>query len=145
MKQRILMLALFCTFLLGNSHIAMANDNKNSGDDPLRRSQLFEPNPFYQNTSYPMPFTPLNNPITQPPVSTGYYFVDSDDDAPDYWRPSVMVYDTNEEAGLWRRIVPGARILPREFWTDNPDEGLRFFRNPAYPSDGNFWVDPTDS
>ncbi len=145
MKQRFLILAFVCTLFLGNVFIVGANDNKNLGDDPLRRSQIFEPNPFYQNTSYPMPFTPLSNPINQPAISTGYYFVDSDDDAPDYWRPSVMVYDTSDEPGLWRRIVPGPRVLPRDFWTNNPDEGLRFFRNPAYPSGGNFWDNPTDS
>lgn len=145
MKRRVLLFAFVSALLLCNGFFAIANDNKNVGDDPLRRSQLYEPNPFYQNTSYPMPFDQLNNPITQPAVSTGYYFVDSDDDAPDYWRPSVMVYDTADEPGLWRRIVPGARILPRDFWTQNPDEGLRFFRNPAYPNDGNFWDNPTDS
>jgi hypothetical protein len=145
MKQRFLYLAVMLGLLLSSSFTALASDDKNTGDDPLRRSQIYEPNPFYQNTSYPMPFTPLSNPVNQPAISTGYYFVDSDDDAPDYWRPSVFVYDTNDEPGLWRRIVSGARILDPSFWTQNPDEGLRFFRNPAYPSDGNYFNGPTDS
>jgi hypothetical protein len=126
MKQRFLYLAVMLGLLLSSSFTALASDDKNTGDDPLRRSQIYEPNPFYQNTSYPMPFTPLSNPVNQPAISTGYYFVDSDDDAPDYWRPSVFVYDTNDEPGLWRRIVPGARILDPSFWTQNPDEVCDF-------------------
>ncbi|MCX7879034.1 MAG: hypothetical protein N2517_00005, partial [Ignavibacteria bacterium] len=144
MKQRFLFWPILFAILLYGFN-TLADDNKNEGDEPLRRSQFFEPSPFYENSSYPRPFSALDNPITQPSISTGYYFVDSDDDAPDYWRPSVFIYDTNEEPGLWRRIVPGPRILPRTYWSQYPEEGLRFFRNPAYPSDGNFFEGATDS
>lgn len=149
MKRFFLFFVLAMGLVLCNSIFALAGDDNNLGDDPLRRSQIFEPNPFYENTSYPRPFVstgnPIVNPITQPAVSTGYYFVDSDDDAPDYWRPSVFVYDTSDEPGLWRRIVQGPRVVDPSFWTNNPDEGLRFFRNPAYPTSGDFFTDPTDS
>ncbi len=144
MKRFFLFFVLSSVLLLSNSYFSIASDDKN-GDEPLRRSQIYEPNPFYQNTSYPMPFNQLNNSITQPAISTGYYFVDSDDDAPDFWRPSVFIYDTSDEPGLWRRILQGPRMVDPSFWQQNPDEGLRFFRNPAYPADGNYFENPTDS
>lgn len=145
MKHLIFLFAMVFAILSSNAIYALADDGNNLGDEPLRKSRIFEPNPFYQNTSYPMPFNQLNNPINQPAISTGYYFVDSDDDAPDFWRPSVFVYDTTDEPGLWRRIVPGPRILPPDYWTQNPAEGLRFFRNPAYPANGDYFNEPTDS
>ncbi len=145
MKKKLLLIAALCGLLFYTS-TTFANDSKQVGDELQRRSLLFEVPGFYQGTSYPMPFQEIGNPVNRPPVSTGYYFVDSDDEAPDYWRPIPEIVDTTVEPNLWRRILPGARLVDPQYWIDNPQEGLRFFRNPAYPaSDGNFFTGPTDS
>jgi hypothetical protein len=44
-------------------------------------------------------------------LSTGYYVVDSDDDAPLPWRPNYFFVDTNYQPVTWRRIANG----PRQF------------------------------
>ncbi len=123
-----------------------ANDDKKSDDDILRKSQMFEPPNFAPDaSSFPMPFRELGNPITRPAISTGYYFVDSDDQAPDYWRPSPTIIDTTTDPNLWRRILPGPRLRDPADWENSPD-GLRFFRNPALPlPGGDFFNGPTDS
>lgn len=117
-------------------------------EDPLKRSEFAEPNPFVYNTSFPRPFSELNNPITSPAISTGYYFVDSDDEAPDYWRPNPEIIDTTIEADDWRRVISGPRVVTQAE-LDNPFEGLRFFRNPGVPEnpneDRNFFTHATDS
>ena len=65
--------------------------------------------------SYPLPFVLDDaNPRTQPAISTGYYFVDSDDDAADFWRPDPSQFvDTLTESATWRRIVSGAKSVSR--------------------------------
>lgn len=120
-----------------------------TGDETLRKSELV--NPGLPATTFPIPFTPTSTSKTANlPVSTGYYFLDSDDPADKAWRPTYAVADTSVEVDFWRKIVQGPRIFPTTFWSDpkNADEGLRFFRNPA---DGNFFdytnanVDSTDN
>ncbi len=106
-------------------------DDKGNGDDLLRKSKISEPNPFVNLTSFPFQFNETSNAKTNPAVSTGYYFVDNDDDAPDFWQPYNDIVDTNDEPTLWRRIVPGPRVLDPSYWAQNPDEGKRFFHNPA--------------
>ncbi len=124
MKRFFLLIAIvFC--LVGTLSYAQ-------GDDILRRSEMYEPPTFGPiPSSFPQRFTEIGQNPTQPQISTGYYFVDSDDDAPDYWRPTPEIIDTLTEPTLWRRIVQGPRILPKEYWDDNPREGHRFFHNPA--------------
>src|SRR5688572_347804 len=80
MKGRLLLLALVTGF--AGITLAFAGDGKD-GEDVLRKS-----GPRTPVASYPLPFT-LNaaHSRTVPPISTGYYFVDSDDEAPDFWRP----------------------------------------------------------
>ncbi len=127
MKRLFLLIALLSCVALTAVYA-----EKDDGNEVLRRSEFYEP-PNYPPvpSSFPQPFTELNNPITRPPISTGYYFVDSDDNAPDYWRPIPIIVDTTTEPNLWKRIVPGPRLLPKTFWEENPNEGLRFFRNPT--------------
>ncbi len=139
MKKLLLLIAVSTSLLMLSAQCMLADD-KGNGDDILRKSQLAEPPAFVYQTSFPYPFT--GNP-TQAGVSTGYYFVDSDDRAPDYWRPNPVIVDTTEEPNLWRRIVQGPRLRDPAFWDENPAEGLRFFRNPALPAytnpPGNFF------
>ena len=145
MKKYLLLFAMACTMVLATA-VSFAGGDKVSSDDPLRKSVISEPNPFIYNTSFPRVFNQPTNAVTLPAVSTGYYFIDSDDEAPDYWRPNPEIIDTTFENNLWRRINSGPRIVDRQYWIDNPEDGLRFFRNPAYPvPSGDFWNGNTDS
>lgn len=54
-------------------------------------------------------------------LSTGYYVVDSDDDASPPWRPNYFFVDTNYQPVTWTRIANG----PRQFVAPG-----RFFYNP---------------
>jgi hypothetical protein len=56
-------------------------------------------------------------------LSTGYYVVDSDDDAPEPWRPNYFFVDTNYNPTEWRRIASG----PQQFALPG-----QFFMNPKY-------------
>jgi len=133
MSRRLLLLALTLA-MAGVSTIVTAGDGK-EGENVLRKSGSKAP-----VASYPLPFT-LNgaNARTNPPISTGYYFVDSDDEAPDFWRPDPTLFaDTLTEPSTWRRIVSGPRQVPATYWTDptlNNYGGLAFFRNPGLASD----------
>lgn len=132
MSRRLLLLAL--TIALAGVTIATAGDGKD-GEDVLRKSGSKAP-----VASYPLPFT-LNgaNARTNPPISTGYYFVDSDDEAPDFWRPDPTLFvDTLTEPGTWRRVISGPRQIPLSYWTDpaqNNYGGHAYFRNPGLTSD----------
>lgn len=115
MKAKLLLFAVFC----GLTVATFAQDGKDGSDEVLRKSIL-------PTGSFPRPWTqfPLidnaNNSRpqkTSPAVSTGYYIVDSDDDASDYWRPNLDKAYTNLETDLqkpierikWRRIISGPR------------------------------------
>ncbi len=132
MSRRLLFLVL--TMGLVSVSLAMAADGKD-GEDVLRKSGQRTPVP-----SYPQPFTATAaNARTNPAISTGYYFVDSDDEAPDFWRPDPSQFvDTLTEPGTWRRIVSGPRQIATSYWTDptqNIYGGWAFFRNPAVIGD----------
>ncbi|MEN9282038.1 MAG: hypothetical protein RL594_973 [Bacteroidota bacterium] len=128
MSRRLLFLVLM-TGLMGVSLAFAANEK--DGEDVLRKS-----GPRTPVASYPQPFTANGvNARTNPAISTGYYFVDSDDEAPDFWRPDPSQFvDTLTEPGTWRRIVSGPKQLPNAYWTDpaqNVYGGFAFFRNPG--------------
>lgn len=131
MKKLFLLLSSITLLIVLPFAIMAAGNTKSKADQLLRRSLPDDPNGL---TSFPAPFNKNNNPVTSPAVSTGYYFVDSDDEAADMWRPNPEIVDTNFERNLWKRIVVGPRVIDSNFWTQYPDEGLRFFRNPAYPA-----------
>jgi hypothetical protein len=119
---------------LMSATLATAGDGKD-GEDVLRKS-----GPRTPVASYPLPFTiTAANARTNPAISTGYYFVDSDDEAPDFWRPDPSQFvDTLTEPGTWRRIVSGPRQLPNSYWSDptqNLYGGWAFFRNPGNVND----------
>lgn len=131
MSRRLLLLAIL-TGLLG---VSMAWAGGNDGEDVLRKSGARTP-----VASYPLPFAITSaNPRTSPAISTGYYFVDSDDEAPDFWRPDPSQFvDTLTEPGTWRRIVSGPKQLPTSYWTDpaqNNYGGHAYFRNPGASTD----------
>ncbi|PKL79968.1 MAG: hypothetical protein CVV25_05825 [Ignavibacteriae bacterium HGW-Ignavibacteriae-4] len=88
---------------------------------------------FYQLGTAPLPFDLVNNAHENIAVSTGYYVVDFADDAPAYWKPSETIYSLDENADRWVSILPGPRVAEKSYWDNNKEEGLRFFRNPAYP------------
>jgi len=144
MKKLLLLFAVVSMVISPN--YLKANDDKKSDDEILRKSQMFEPPNFGPDrTSFPMPFRQIGNPVNQPAISTGYYFVDSKDESPDFWRPSPNIIDTTTDPNLWRRILPGPRLRNPADWANSPD-GLRFFRNPALPlPNGDFFNGPTDS
>ncbi len=128
MSRRLLLLALM-TAMVGST-LAYAGDGKD-GEDVLRKSGSRAP-----VSSYPRPFIETGaNSRLSPQISTGYYFVDSDDEAPDFWRPDPTLFvDTLTEPGTWRRIVSGPKQFAASYWTDpaqNTYGGWAFFRNPA--------------
>ena len=132
MSRRFLLLALICG-LVGVG-VAFAADGKD-GADVQRKSGARNPVP-----SYPLPFVLDDaNPRTSPAISTGYYFVDSDDDAADFWRPDPSQFvDTLTEPATWRRIVSGPNQFPGSYWTDpaqNNFGGHAYFRNPGNDQD----------
>lgn len=57
-------------------------------------------------------------------LSTGYYAVDTDDDAPLPWRPNYYFVDTSYQPFLWHRVRSG----PRQF--SAPGEQKYFFYRP---------------
>lgn len=69
-------------------------------------------------------------------LTSGYYVVDSDDDAPLPWRPNYFFVDTNYEYITWRRIASG----PRQFTSALG----HFFYNPLGWSNPNA-MDTTDN
>ncbi len=132
MNRRILLLALIGG-LLYTSGAAYAGGK--DGEDVQRRS-----GPQGPVDSYPLPFVKGgDNPRTSPSISTGYYFVDSEDEAPDFWRPDPTQFvDTLTEPATWRRIVSGPNQFPAGYWTDptqNVYGGFAYFRNPGSATD----------
>ncbi len=129
MKRSLQLLTLVCIILF-TAVIVYAGDKDKSNDNPLRKSEQSISGPSApNNTSFPE-----SVPASAPSVSTGYYFVDSDDGVPLYWRPVNVIEDTNVDRDYWRRILPGPRVKDSIYWYQNNSEGLRFFRNPAYPA-----------
>lgn len=122
-------LLLIVVLMAGTFMMANATDNK---DGILRKSNIPE-------GTFPIPFSPTGGSTQAPAVSTGYYFVDSDDEASDYWRPNPEIIDTSIDVNLWRRIEAGPRMRDPQYWIDNPSEGLRYFRNPYFPVAGSMF------
>lgn len=145
MKRYLLLLTISLSLLVTASYAG--SKDKGPSDEIMRKSAMFEPNPFLYNTSYPLNFAETSNPITAPAISTGYYFVDSKDEALDYWRPIPEIYRLDDTTLSWVRIVSGPRQIDQSYWTSSINKnGLFFFRNPAVPTDGSsFFVNPTDS
>lgn len=132
MKKCFLLIALAIITLWSVSYAGNGDKNNNSIQ---ARSQFIDPTVNGgMGTSFPGPFTELGNPVTSPAISTGYYYVDGDDQIPAYWQPTVSFIDTTVETEYWHRINQGPRIVDSTYWINNPDEGLRFFRNPYYPT-----------
>ena len=91
-------------------------------------------------SSTPQPFLIKGqNPRIHPAISTGYYFVDSDDRSSDVWRPRTTPFrDTLANQSSWFRIVSGPNQKPSQYWTDpllNQFGGWAFFRNPGNQRD----------
>jgi hypothetical protein len=131
MSRRFLLLAIM-TVLVGSA-FAWAGDS--DGEDVQRRSGYRTP-----VASYPRDFTATgDNARTNPAISTGYYLVDSDDEAPDYWRPDPSQFvDTTYEPATWRRIVSGPNQFPAGYWNDGTQNvfgGHAYFRNPGSAQD----------
>jgi len=142
MKKCFLLIVLATVMLWSVTYAG--NENKN--DNQLQaKSQFVDPSVNGGvGTSMPGPFSELGNPVTSPQISTGYYYVDGDDWAPDYWKSAATFIDTTIEVDYWRRILQGPRMVDSTYWAANPGEGLRFFRNPAYPTGNRSFFTPGD-
>ncbi|MGE5480474.1 MAG: FlgD immunoglobulin-like domain containing protein [Chloroflexota bacterium] len=145
MKKYFLLFALVFGLTMSN---AFANEKqKESNDETLRKSEFQERPTFWpaptqatpDDTSFPRNFNETSNPRTEAAVSTGYYLVDNKEIIPQQyrnpdnthmWQVNAIPTDTTVEPAMWRRILSGPRQLPREYWDNNKQEGLRFFRNP---------------
>ena len=144
MKKLLLLIAL--TFGLVMSSV-LAKDKEADEEELLRKSQLQEPPTFNAgSTSFPRNFNPTSQ--WQDPgnaaVSTGYYWVDDREQLLSFpgMKPALAIADTAYQPELWRKIIPGPRILPKSHWDQNKQEGFAFFRQPA---DDDFWTNPSDS
>lgn len=87
-------------------------------------------------STYPQPFVGSGaNNREAVAVSSGYYFVDSDEAISDPWKPSANEFeDTLNDRGSWKRIVSGPNQYDASFWSDqrrNAYGGMAFFRNPG--------------
>lgn len=130
MKKLLLLLGVLS--LLSFSY-ASAELSKKTEELELR-STFSDPDYTPDPTSYPTNFQEIGNPDANAAISTGYYFVDSEERSlPDFWRPEINVADTSVDRHLWKLITPGPRVKDSTYWAANPDEGLAFFRNPALP------------
>jgi hypothetical protein len=129
-------LLLFAIAVCVVSTAFAAENGKDGGAEVLRKADLAKgsfPQPF---TAFPAINTVNNNrpAKTQPAVSTGYYIVDSDDEAGDAWRPDLFkAYldqdsDTDpSEAIKWKRIVSGPNQIVDA--ADIADNGKMWFVN----------------
>ena len=130
MKNRLLYFFTISLMFLGASAMMAKSSKKSPMDRLLQKSTLSDGN-VTVGSGYPVPFVANNNPKDSLQVSTGYYYVEFSDDAPDFWKPSSTLYDTTQEPYLWKRILPGPRCQTAEFWAANPELGQGYFRNPA--------------
>lgn len=147
MKKFLLLLIISFTVI---SFHSFANNKAN--DKKMSKSSLFENDKFGpDNSSFPMPFVEIGNPVGNSAVSTGYYFMDSENGAGDFWRPEFRIYDKDDNSsGQWVKIESGPRQRPyasskeaREKWADPNvwgQNGLAYFRNPAYPENGDWFA-----
>ena len=141
MKRFFLFLLVGAGMILSTNAFAKNHAYKANKDELMRKARLDEPPNFGPwQTSYPYPFVksgdPIENPKNVTAVSTGYYWADSyDRKAVAPWRPDAQIMDTTEDALNWRRILSGPNQRPMSYWEEHPDEGYRFFRNPADEND----------
>lgn len=138
MKKLLLLFGFIC---LASFSQASATGSSKS-DELLKKSAIPE--------STPIPFNAEAITQESPAISTGYYFVDSDEsNLPIYWRVSYESVQLDYETHLWKRILSGPRQVDSTYWTVNPNEGLGFFRNPGKPANKSYFlpglVNGTDS
>lgn len=144
MKKLLLLFSFLC--IAGIAQVSAADNTK--GNELQEKSTVNNQAINPGQTSYPIPFVKQGaNPRTSPAVSTGYYFVDSkpQETAPEFWKPRARLVPLDFEPNLWRKIVSGPRQVDSTFWTnpDNSSLGLGFFRNPALPTSGSYFMHDT--
>lgn len=153
MKRFLLIPVIFILAL--SIAIAGNNDKKKTGYENgkvefQKKSEFTEPanfvppggfSPGPEDSGFPRydGFNAINVDIKQPVLSTGYYFVDSEEDLGRLYNPKLrpdggQIADTTFQAPLWRRVVKGPNIHPKSYWEGN-QEGLAYFRNPFDPDD----------
>ncbi|MEI6089336.1 MAG: hypothetical protein WCR42_02695, partial [bacterium] len=133
MKKALLLIALMLCMLVTG---VFAGDK---GKPDLQKKSEYSVPVGPSPTGFPQPFSELTqwqSPQTAA-ISTGYYFYDTDEPGldsnklKDIWKPrKSFPPDTSFQPNLWKRILPGPRIVPKEFWMGNTD-GKHYFRNPA--------------
>jgi len=92
---------------------------------------------------YPQPFDELNNNHNSPAISTGYYFTDNNEVVPDKLKSKQKFRNIDDKTtGTWYRIYSGPRQVNKNYWSNNPQLGLAFFRNPSLPIEnkGDFFA-----
>lgn len=144
MKKLLLLISIM---LIAGFQLTKAVDNgaNNSLQD---RSVLNDDKIKPGDTRYPAPFEKNGkNARSAPAISTGYYFVDSyETSIATYWRPKAHLVELDVEPFLWRKIYSGPRQVDSTFWSDpnNKHLGMAFFRNPALPTKGSYFIHDTD-
>ncbi|HOV91821.1 MAG TPA: hypothetical protein PLC04_01910 [Candidatus Kapabacteria bacterium] len=143
MKKVFLILTVVSLF--ASTIFAMAEDKKGKKEEDqlLYKSTFSVPNFPPANSSFPQPFNETNNSRTSPAISTGYYWIDVDESIPEIfkqggrttWNIKQAFVDTLVEPGMWTRILPGPRILPKEHWQEYKADGHPYFRNNANVND----------
>lgn len=120
---------------------AQTTENVNSNQLDNGKNGEIQRKSSYAIGTAPLPFQLVNNPHANIAVSTGYYLVDNDDNAGSYWRPNETIYSKDQDPDEWVNIIAGPRIVDSNYWRDNKEEGLRYFRNDAYPTNGDSYFE----
>ena len=129
MKKLLLLFGFIC--LASFSQASATGSSKSDG--LLNKSSM-------SSETTPIPFNAEAITQASPAISTGYYFVDSDEtNLPAFWRINKDIVPLDFEPNLWKRILSGPRQVDSTYWDNNPSEGLAFFRNPGKPTNNSYF------
>lgn len=134
-------LILTAVSLFASTIFVQAEDKKGKKEEDqlLYKSAFSVPNFPPANSSFPQSFNETNNPRTNPAISTGYYWIDVDEQIPPIfkqggrttWDLKQSFVDTTVEPGMWTRILAGPRLVDKQHWQDYTADGHPYFRNNA--------------
>lgn len=143
MKKVFLILAMVS--LYASTIFVQAEEKKSKQEENqlMLKSEMSVPNFPPANSSFPQPFNETNNPRTSPSISTGYYWIDVQEQIPEIfkqggrktWDIKHSFVDTIVEPGMWTRILPGPRLVDKEHWQQYKADGHPYFRNNANVDD----------
>ncbi len=120
---RIIMIFVLFACLAKSQSLSLKND--------IKQRNISNYNEKYN--TIPSPFLDIINDYwwedSQPAISTGYYFVNSNSNI---FLNENIFKDTTDSELTWLRIISGPRQFNQSYWSSSSNkEGHRYFRNPA--------------